>query len=106
MVVGVKVFIDRRALDAEISALVNHLAAELEQGDGEFGRDTVRQSQEQDLRLFGQELDFGLTEPKPPGARMMGELREDLRQRLAGVLARSGGGQFRVRMRQEQTDEF
>ena len=40
------------------------------------------------------------------GPRMVGELREDLRQRLPGVLARGDGGQFRVRMRQEQPDEF
>jgi hypothetical protein len=37
---------------------------------------------------------------------MVGELREDLRQRLTGVLAGGDGGQLRVRMRQEQTDEF
>jgi hypothetical protein len=37
---------------------------------------------------------------------MMGELREDLRQCLPSVLPRGDGGQLRVRMRQEQPDDF
>ena len=37
---------------------------------------------------------------------MMGEFRKNLRQSLAGILARGHGGQFRVRMRQEQTHQF
>ena len=37
---------------------------------------------------------------------MAGEFREHLRQRLPGVLARGDGHQFRVRMVQQQADEF
>jgi len=37
---------------------------------------------------------------------MMGEAGEDLRQRPPGVLARGDGGEFNVRVRQEQADEF
>ena len=106
MVVGVKVLIHGRALDAEIGAQVNDLAAELEQRHGEFGGDTVRQGQEHDLRLFGQQFGFGFAEAERLGARMMGEFRKDLRQRLPGVLARGDGGQLGVRMRQQQPDQF
>ena len=60
MVVGVKVLIDRCALDAEIRAQVNDLAAELEQRHGEFRGNAVRQRQEHDLRLFGQQFGLGL----------------------------------------------
>ncbi len=106
MVVRIELLVDRGAPDAEIGAQVNDLAAELEQRHGELRRHAVRQRQEHDLRLFGQEFGLGLAEPKRPGPGVMGELRKDLRQRLPGVLARGDGGQFRVRMRQEQAHEF
>jgi hypothetical protein len=37
---------------------------------------------------------------------MAGEFWENLRQRLAGILARGDGNQFRVRMVQQQPDQF
>jgi hypothetical protein len=40
------------------------------------------------------------------GARVAGEFGEHLRERLPGVLARGDGHQFRVRMVQQQPDEF
>ena len=49
---------------------------------------------------------FGSLKRSVLDLRMAGELREDLRQRLPGVLARGDGDQFRVRMVQQQPDEF
>ena len=95
---GIKVLIYRWVPDTEIGAQIYDLAAELEQGDGELRGDAVRQRQEHDLRLFGQQFGLGLAEAEPLGTRMMGEFREDLRQRLPGVLAGGDGGQLRLRM--------
>ena len=47
-----------------------------------------------------------LGEPERPGARMIREFGENLRDRLPGVLARRHCGQFRVRMRQQQPYQF
>jgi len=84
MVVGVKVFIDRRAPEAEIRAQVNHLAAELEQGDGELGGGRRAAKPETRSAPVWPGVRPRLTEAQPAGARMMGEFREDLCQRLPG----------------------
>ena len=106
MVVRVKFLVNRRALEPEIGAQVNHLAARVEQRHGEFGGDAVRQRQKHHLRLLGEQFGLRLGEAQRFGARMTGELGEDLRQRLPGVLARGDGDQFRVGMVQQQPDEF
>ena len=75
--------------------------------DGEFRRDAVRQREKNHLRLLRQQFGVGFGEAERFGLRVMaGEFWENLRQRLAGVLARGDGGQFRVRMRQQQAHQF
>ncbi len=103
---AVKFLVNRGALEPEIRAQINDLAALLQQRNGEFRRDAVRQREKNDLRLFGEQGGVGLGEAEGFGARMMGEFRENLRERLAGVLARGDGGEFDVRMRQQQAHQF
>jgi hypothetical protein len=103
MVVGVKV---GGAFEPKVSAEINYLAAESQERNGELSSDAMRKSQKDDLGLFGQQLGFGFAETKLFGAGMVGKFREDLRETLSGVLAGGDGGQFDMRMRKEQADEF
>ena len=66
----------------------------------------MRQREQDHLRLFRQQPGVGLGEPERFRFRVAGELRKNLRQRLAGILARGHGHQFRVGMMQQQPDEF
>src|ERR1051325_1646477 len=106
MIVAVELLIDSGALDPEIRAQINDLAAELEQRSGELRRDTVRQCQKNNLCRFSQQFGPGFAETQLARARNMREFRKDLRDRLAGVLAGSDGGEFSVRMGEQQPNQF
>ena len=95
-----------RALEPEIGAQINDDAAGIEQRHGVFGGDAVRQREKHHVGLLRQQLGVRLGEAERLRFRMAGEFRENLRQRLPGVLARGHGHQFRVRMVQQQPDEF
>ena len=56
MVVRVELLVNSGALDAEIGAEIDDLAAGLQQGNGELRGDAVRQGQENDLRLLRQQF--------------------------------------------------
>src|SRR6266498_156577 len=91
MVVGVELFVNRGALQAEIGAQVDDPATELEQGDGILGGDAVRQREKNDFGQFGERLGVWLAEAHGLRDRMMGEFRKNLRDGLAGILAREIG---------------
>ena len=106
MVVRVKFFVNLRALEPEVGAQINDHAAGVEQRHGVFGGDAVRQREKNHVGLLRQQFGVRLGEAQRLGFRMAGELWENLRERLPGVLARGDGDQFRVRMVQQQPDEF
>src|SRR5512136_295887 len=106
MVVRVEVLVNFGAAQAEVGAEVNDRAACVEQGNRVFGRDAVRQSEENDVRLLRQQLGIWFAEAQPGRARVMRKTREDLSERLPGVLSRGDGGELDVRMRQEQAHQF
>ena len=51
MVMCVKLFIDRGALDPEIGAQINHFASEAKQRSGKFGGDSVGKREKDHLCL-------------------------------------------------------
>ena len=106
MVARVKFFVNGGVLHAEIGAQIDDLATELEEGNGVFRGDTVGQGEEDRLGLLGEQLGVWLREAERPGARKMRELSEGLRDGLASVLARGDGGEFGVRVVEEQAHQF
>ena len=66
----------------------------------------MRQSEEHDLRSLGQASGVWLDELQGVGNWIAGKVREDLSERLAGILARSDRDQFGVRVLEQSTDEF
>jgi len=102
MIVGVKLLVDFGAFEPEIGAEVDDDANSVDERHGVFGGDAMGLGEEDGVGLFGQDFGVGLSEPERPGFGMAGELWEHLRQRLAGILARGHGDQFRVRMIQQQ----
>src|SRR6267378_1567881 len=99
MVVGVKVFVNGGAFEAEVSAEIDHLTAQLKKRNGELSGEAVREGQKDDLRLFGQQFGFGFAEAELFSARMVGEFGKDMGKALAGVLAGGERSQFHKRMR-------
>src|SRR6266404_3630383 len=82
------------------------MTTELEQGDGEFCRHPMRQGQENDLGLLIEEFGPRFAKAQCLGAWMMSEPGKNLSYRLARVLAGSHGAQLRLRMREQNADEF
>ena len=78
--------------EPEIGAQVNHLAALLQERNGKFRGNAMRQGEKNDLRLPCNQRRVRFGEAQDPGLGMMGKFGKHLRQRLAGVLTRSDGG--------------
>src|SRR6476660_3968454 len=99
MVVSVKVLVDCGVLEAKVGAEIDHLAANLKERNREFSRNAMRESQKDDLRLFGEQFGFWFAETKFFCPSVVGKFRKDLSEALSGILSRRDGGQFHIRMR-------
>src|SRR5688500_10150989 len=106
MIVRVEFFVDGGIFEPKIGAEVDHLATLLDERQGKFSGDTVRQREKDHLRLPGQEIGIRFRKAQVFRLRIMAEPGKDLRETLPRVLARCDRGQFGVRMRQEQAHEF
>src|SRR5262249_53578931 len=66
MLVAIEFVVFGGAFDAKISAQIDDLAAKLEQRNGKLRSHAMWQSQENDLRSFGQQLRVGFAETQRP----------------------------------------
>ena len=107
MRVSVKLFIQRRAAQAEIGTQIDHFDAQLQQRLRVFDRHTVRQSQKRDLRACGlQSGRIRRGERERIRHSHAFETRKLLRERLSGQRARRDRDEFGIRMAQEQPQQL
>src|SRR5438309_11911402 len=106
MFATIKVFVNFGAAQAKIRTQVNYSATEFQQRRGILRRHTVRQSQENHLRLPREPVRVGLAETQRLCPGMVCEAREYLRERLPGILPRRHGQQVNLRVRKQQTNQL
>ena len=104
MVVPIKFLVEFGALQPEIGAQVDHPAPLLQQRHRKFGRNSMRQRQEHQLRLLGEQVGFWFGEAQCPGFGVTCKFGENLGDGLTGILSRGDGDNLDGSMMQEQAD--
>ena len=103
MWIAVKLLVHSCIIEPEICGEIDDRASGLNQWLGKFSGHTMGQGEENHLRSFGQCRGIRLSEFE---RGTVAEARENFGQRLSRVLARGNGGEFHVRVSQEQSHEF
>ena len=106
MCAAIEFLINRGVVQPEISGEIDDFDFGIDQWLGKLSGDTMRQSEEHDLRSLGQASGVWLDELQGVGNRMAGKARENLSESLAGILTRSDSDQFCVRMLKQPMGEF